>query len=544
MLQSKNNSKCCTDLFTEDTDLNRDLGLLETISIVVGRIIGSGIFRTPGPIMALVLSTSLFGFVWVLGGLATIFGAVCYAELVAMMPKSGGPYVYLKAAYPPVWTFLRGWAMFFVSETASIVAVALVFSEYLSSLLKIFFAVDLDKIIIMFVALVVIWLLTAANMFGVLLSGWIQNAISLIKVAAVGGIIGISFVSQGNWSHFGSPLWPDSFSWETVLAIGAAMRYAFFAFSGWEGATYVAEEVKNPRKNLPLSLFLGIGGVMLLYLGANTAYLYQLSPSSIAISKGVAVDAMQAAIGSTGGILIAIAVMINTFGNINTQILCKARTWQAMAHDGLFFSKLSEIHPKYKTPNRALTAQGLWATVLLIAATFAPILQTDTIVNNITSKKINDTIELRCEVKNLYKKRVSSIIGDFGNVKSIAINKKSSVFVASIKGNKKDEILRKLRNLGKKSAYEVIIDFFSGTSIIFNIMTFAAVFILRRKFPDVKRPYKAWLYPYSLIIILIIYILYFFLTVITAFVPTLIGLLFTSTGLIYYYKIAKKRLVE
>jgi len=544
MLQFDDNQKCCSDLFTEETELKRDLGLLETISIVIGRIIGSGIFRTPGPIMVLVMSTSLFGFVWVLGGLATIFGAVCYAELVAMMPKSGGPYVYLKAAYPPVWTFLRGWAMFFVSETASIVAVALVFSEYLSSLLKIFFAVELDKVTIMVIALIVIWLLTAANMFGVLLSGWIQNTISLIKVAAVGGIIGISFVSQGNWSHFSSPLWPEGFSWETVLAIGAAMRYAFFAFSGWEGATYVAEEVKNPRRNLPLSLFLGIGGVMLLYLGANTAYLYQLSPTSIATSKGVAVDAMKTAIGSTGGILIAIAVMINTFGNVSTQILCKARTWQAMAHDGLFFSKLSAIHPKYKTPNKALTAQGLWATVLLVAATFAPIIQTDTIVSNIQIKESFNSFELKCEVKNPYKEKVITIIKNSGSMKSIRVHKKTSIFIATLKEKKKDETVKKLTNLGRKSAYEVIIDFFSGTSIIFNIMTFAAVFVLRRKFPEVKRPYKAWLYPYSLIVILVIYIAYFILTLLTAFWPTVIGLLFTSTGLIYYYKVAKNRLIK
>ena len=126
-----------TDLFSEETELKRDLGLLESFSIVISRIIGSGIFRTPQPIMLAVASVSLFYGVWIIGGIATLLGAFCYAELVAMMPKSGGPYAYLKAAYPPLWTFLRGWAMFFVSETASIVAVALVFAEY-GNLLKAF----------------------------------------------------------------------------------------------------------------------------------------------------------------------------------------------------------------------------------------------------------------------------------------------------------------------------------------------------------------------------------------------------------------------
>ncbi len=443
--------------FSEETDYRRDLGLLESVSIVIGRIIGSGIFRTPGPIMALVASTSLFGFVWVLGGVVTIFGAVCYAELVAMMPKSGGPYVYLKVAYPPVWSFLRGWAMFFVSETGAIAAVALVFAEYLNALWLILYGEPFSNISEVIIALLCIWFLTAINLFGVFLSGVVQNVLSAMKVLAIGAIIGISFISGGNISNFSSPFLPGEFSWSTVLAVGAALRYSFFAYSGWEGATYVAEEVRNPRKNLPLSLLFGIGGVILLYAGANSAYLYQLPVETIKNSKWVAVDAMQMAMGSTGGILISAAVMMNTFGNVSTQILCKARSWQAMARDGVFFEKLSDIHPHYRTPNISLIAQAFWASVLLLFAANA------------------------------------------------------------------------------KSSYETIIDFFSATGTIFNIMTFASVFILRRKFPDIIRPYKAWFYPYSLVIILVIYLVFLVITLITAFKASLLGLLLTSSGLIYYY---------
>jgi amino acid transporter len=451
-----NNTPLIND-FSEETDYKRDLGLPEAISIVIGRIIGSGIFRTPGPIMALVASTSLFGLVWVLGGIVTIFGAVCYAELVAMMPKSGGPYVYLKVAYPPVWSFLRGWAMFFVSETGAIAAVALVFAEYLNALWKILYGEPLSNFTVVIIALFCIWVLTAINLFGVFLSGVVQNILSSVKVLAVGGIIGISFTSGGNISNFSTPFLPEEFSWSTVLAVGAALRYSFFAYSGWEGATYVAEEVRNPRRNLPLSLFFGIGGVILLYAGANAAYLYQLPVETIKTSKWVAVDAMQMAIGSTGGILISAAVMMNTFGNVSTQILCKARSWQAMARDSVFFNKLSEIHPRYKTPNISLLAQAFWASVLLLFAA------------------------------------------------------------------------------GAKNSYETIIDFFSATGTIFNIMTFASVFILRRKFPDMIRPYRAWFYPYSLIIILVIYFAFLIITLITAFKASVLGLLLTSSGLIYYY---------
>ncbi len=450
-------------VFSDSSDYKRDLGLTEAVSIVIGRIIGSGIFRTPGPIMALVASTALFGVVWVLGGIVTIFGAVCYAELVAMMPKSGGPYVYLKAAYGPMWAFLRGWAMFFVSETGSIAAVALVFAEYLNALYSIVTGAPFARVYIVAIATTTVWVLTTINCFGVFLSGIVQNLFSSIKIIAVGGIIGIAFTAKGNAANYVSPLWPEHFSWETVLAIGAALRYSFFAFSGWEGATYVAEEVKNPRRNLPLSLFIGIAGVMVLYAGANAAYLYLLPPAVIAESKWVATDAMKVALGSAGGILISAAVMMNTFGNVSTQVLVKARSWQAMARDGLFFKKLGIIHPVFKTPNNALIAQGLWATVLLLFAANA------------------------------------------------------------------------------KSSYEAIIDFFSATGTIFNIMTFASVFVLRRKFPHLHRPYKAWLYPYSVIGVILIYIAFLILTLVTAFVPSIMGLALTSSGLIYYYFIQRSR---
>ena len=444
-----------------ESGYKRDLGLLEAVSIVIGRIIGSGIFRTPAPIMALVGTTGLFGLVWAIGGIITILAAVCYAELVAMIPKSGGPYVYLRAAYPPVWAFLRGWAMFFVSETAAVVAVALVFSEHLAALCRVTSGYVFPRALVVLVALAVIWLLTAINFFGVFLSGMVQNILSAVKVAAILGVIAISMAAKGSTSHFTSPLWPDSFSWDTVLAVGAGLRYSFFAFSGWEGATYVAEEVKNPRRNLPLSLFLGIGAVILLYLGSNIAYLYQLAPSAIASSTGVAVDAMQAAIGGAGAILIAWAVMINTFGNVNSQIMCKARTWQAMAHDGLFFKPLATIHSRFHTPNNALVAVALWGSVLLIVSSFAD------------------------------------------------------------------------------HMYEAVIDFFAATGIIFNIMTFSSVIILRRKYPLVQRPYKAWFYPWSVLGILAFYVVFLTVTLITAPVPSLMGLALTSTGLLYYRRIKR-----
>ena len=450
------------------TEYKKDLGLLESVAIVISRIIGSGIFRTPAPIMALVGCTSLFGLVWVIGGVITIFGAVIYAELTAMLPKSGGPYVFLKEAYGPFTAFIRGWAMFFVSETASIVAVALVFTEYLSAIWTITTGEPFSLLTIFIISLVTIWLLTTINMYGVNFSGKVQVFFSSLKIAALGAIIGMTLTSfsTGNVGNFTDPLWPESFGWHTILAIGAALRYSFFAFSGWEGATYLAEEVKKPEKTLPLSLFFGIGGVMVLYLGANLGYLYQLDVNEIIENKWVATAAMQVVMGATGGIMISIAVAINAFGNISTQILCKGRTWHAMARDGLFFNKFKDLHPKYKTPNNALLGQGFWASVLLVFAVTTTYLQS----------------------------------GSSGN-----------------------------------NTYEIIIDFFSATGTVFNILTFASIMVLRKKWPNKKRPYKALFYPWSMIMVILLYSAFLIITLITAFIPSIIGFALTATGSIYYY---------
>jgi len=439
-------------LFEENTELERKLGLTETLSIVVNRIIGSGIFRTPAPIMFITASVSLFYGVWIIGGLATILGALCYAELVAMMPKSGGPYVFLKAAYPPVVTFLRGWAMFFVSETGAIAAVSVFFSETALSV----FLPDISKYSIALLAICLVWLLTIGNSFGIQLSGKLQNIFGLLKVGVLAVIIIISFSSGIHPENFKDPVNTNLSGWAGIVSIFTAMRYGFFAYSGWEGATYVAEEVKNPRKNLPLSLFIGIGVVLILYLLINTAYVNVLGPVKMGAAKVVAADAMQVAAGTVGTLLITSAILLSTFGNVNTQLLVKSRTWYAMGRDKLFFNTFSSIHPKYKTPNKSLYAQAVWTSLLILFSTMA------------------------------------------------------------------------------ESAYEAIIDYFSFTSSVFNVLTFASVIVLRYKYPDKERPYTVWAFPFTISIVLLIQVTFMLTTLATALVPSLLGIILTSTGLLYY----------
>lgn len=435
------------------TELERKLGLTETLSIVVNRIIGSGIFRTPAPIMMITASVSLFYGVWIIGGIATILSALCYAELVAMMPKSGGPYVFLKAAYPPVVTFLRGWAMFFVSETGAIAAVALFFSETLSSLVF----EDSSSNTVAIIAVILVWLLTLVNCFGIKLSGRLQNLFSILKVGLLVLIVVIAFSKGIKVANFTVEDAGSTTGWAGIFAIFTAMRYGFFAYSGWEGATYVAEEVKDPKRNLPLSLFLGIGLVLLLYLLVNTAYINMLSPTRIAAAKVVASDAMGAAIGQAGILIVSIAILISTFGNVNTQLLVKSRTWYAMGRDRLFFKAFAGVHPQYKTPNNSLYAQATWTCILIGFSTLA------------------------------------------------------------------------------ESAYEAIIDYFSFTSSVFNVLTFVSVIVLRYKLPQLERPYKVWAFPITMLIVLLIQLAFMITTLITAFIPSLLGILLTSSGLIYYY---------
>ena len=437
---------------TQHTDqLKRELGFTETFSVVVNRIIGSGIFRTPAAVMLVTGSLSIFYGAWIVGGIATLLGALCYAELVAMMPKSGGPYVFLKAAYPPYVTFLRGWAMFFVSETGAIAAVSLFFAETLINLLQLPQSNAFQAII----SILLVFVITFINGFGIKLSGRLQNVFSFAKIAVLLLVVAFSFskgLVSGHFTNEGPSVW----TWAGFISVFTALRYTFFAYSGWEGATYIAEEVKNPQRNLPLSLFAGIGVVVILYLLMNTAYVNVLGAARLAGSTVVAADAMEVSLGIAGTLLVGVAILMSTFGNVNTQVLVKSRTWFAMARDRLFFTGLAKVHPKYQTPNRAMIAQGLWAVVLILFAVSA------------------------------------------------------------------------------KNAYETIIDFFSFVSSVFNVLTFLSLYILRKRHPEWPRPYKAWAYPFSLILVLAIQVTFMVVTLYTAFLPSLFGILLTASGLLYY----------
>ncbi|MCS7205839.1 MAG: amino acid permease [Leptospiraceae bacterium] len=447
----------------------QELGLKESIAIIIGKIIGSGIFKTPAPIMLLSGSVFVFFQTWIVGGILTFLSAMLYAEMVSAFPKSGGPYEYLKRAYHPLVPFLRGWAMFFVSETAAIVVVSIVFSEYTIKILQYYFFVEATFLLEMFLTIALIWFFTFFNTIGLEFSGWFQDVLSFLKMLSLFYIIIVCF-SQPK-SYESKMYFPESFefaSWISGMAI--SLRYALFTYSGWEGATYVAEEVKNPSKNLPLSLFLGIFIVMTIYLLTNVGYLMQLSPEEIANSKFVAAEAMEKALGPIGATTISFIIALNTAGNVNAQIFTKSRTWQAMSRDGLFFSFLAPLSSN-SLPVRSLIFQAMWATVLTLLAYSSYFLKTTV------------------------------------------------------------------------SIYDRLIDFFSFTSSVFNILTIVAVWILRKKYPDVPRHFRIpdRLFYVVFFIVLAIYFLYAFYTLVSAFFESLMGIILTLSGLLYWkYKIKPK----
>ena len=378
-------------------ELVPSLGLFTTTMIVAGGVIGSGIFRKPGVMASQVGSPELLLGVWLLAGILTMFGTLTNAEIAAMIPETGGQYVFFERMYGPFFAFLYGWAAFAVFQTASITAVAYVFAEYsvqfvplpeLSDPLAGFsihlpFIGDitpLKEIGVKGIAALLIIALTAVNYIGVRFGGVVQNVFSIAKVAAMLALVLCAFLlpSGGHAAnlvrdsvtihHEGLALW---------AAIAAALQGAFWAYDGWNKITYVAGEVKNPQRNLPLGLFLGMMAVTAIYLLMNVAYAYVLPVDEMAGSKLVAADVAERCFAG-GGRWIAAAVMISTLGAVNAIILTSARVYFSMAQRGVFPPALGRVHTVFRTPAASIVVQGVWAILLLFSGTFDTL--TDTLI--------------------------------------------------------------------------------------------------------------------------------------------------------------------
>jgi APA family basic amino acid/polyamine antiporter len=334
--------------------------------MVVGGIIGSGIFLNPAIVAQRVGTVGLTLTVWVLGGIVALIGAMVYAELGARRPVAGGGYVYLREAYGRLPAFLYAWALLLVIATGAIAAVAVTFASYTAALLGLGPAARVP------LAVGAILLLSAINYLGVRPGAMTQNVLTLLKLGALAVLIVAGLTAAPSPTAF-EPL-AGSAGGGVVLAMGAALVPVLFAYGGWQQTNFIAEELIEPERNLPRALLAGVTIVVVVYLLANLAFLKTLGVAGLANSSAPAADAMGAVLGARGRSLIAAGIAISTFGFLNLVILVSPRVYRVMAADGLFFPSLARLHPRYRTPTAAILFQGGWAIILTLTGRYGDLL--------------------------------------------------------------------------------------------------------------------------------------------------------------------------
>jgi APA family basic amino acid/polyamine antiporter len=440
--------------------LLRALGPIDATMIVMGSMIGSGIFITSAESARLIGAPGWLLLAWAVAGLLTITGALCCSELATMMPRAGGVYVFLREAYGPSIGFLYGWTLFLVIQTGTIAAVAIAFAKFLGVFVS---AVTSDNYLItpvslgsgyaislsseQLVAIALIVLLTWTNTRGLEVGKLVQNSFTFAKTAALAALIVIGLaLGWGVNSAARSSAWWNSWTngWSPQIAqpgftfvggvaltllFGKAMVGPLFAQTAWTNVTFIGSEVRDPGKNLVRALLVGCGTVVILYLLANVSYLALLSFPEIqqAPQNRVAVAAMKAVFGNPGAMFMAAAIMISTFGCDNGLILSGARVYFAMARDGLFFKKVGTTN-RYHVPSAALVAQGIWTAFLTLPRT---------VMTNAATHEIT-----------------------YGNV------------------------------------YTQLLEYIISADLLFYLLMVTALIILRRKAPAADRPYRTWGYPF------------------------------------------------
>lgn len=349
----------------EPSALPRVLGFWDIIGIIVGGVIGSGIFIVPAAVAARVESPLLILAVWVVGGLLCFFGALSFAELGAAYPQAGGMYIYLRETYGPLVSFLFGWTLFLVIDSGAIATLAVAFSsKYLPQFVK------LTGYQTKLVAVGLIAFLALVNYVGVRWGAALQNILTLIKFGAIVGVCGIVFIlAKGSASHFLFPA-PQALSLDLIARFGVALVATLWAYKGWESSTFSAGEIRNPGKNLPAGLLVGTLIIIGIYLLTNLAYLYAFPASEIAKSSRIASDAMNFAIGPVGASIIAFIILFSITGATNQNFLCSPRVYFAMARDRLFFKNIARIHARFLTPHVSIFALAGWSALLSVSGTF------------------------------------------------------------------------------------------------------------------------------------------------------------------------------
>lgn len=336
--------------------------------MVIGGIIGAGIFRNPAEVARRVVTTELTLMAWVLGGVIAIIGAFCYGELGARNPKAGGGYVYLRDAFGEMPAFLYAWTLLLVIATGAIAGVAVTFANYTVAL----FGLSTQTTVPL--AIGAILLLSAVNYLGVKPGAITQNIFTVLKLVPLVILIGAGiFLAHRSGSPplpITEPVAPPSGAVGIVVAMGWALVPILFSYGGWQQTNFIGEEIIDAPRNLPRAILLGVLAVVAIYVLANVAYIRALGVQGLAASTAPAADAMTSTLGPTGGTIIAAGIAISTFGFLNLVILVSPRVYQAMASDGLFFPRMARLHPQYRTPTAAILFQAGWAITLTLTGKY------------------------------------------------------------------------------------------------------------------------------------------------------------------------------
>jgi APA family basic amino acid/polyamine antiporter len=343
------------------------LNLFDATMIVMGGIVGAGIFMNPYVVARQVHTPALILGAWVLGGMVALAGAFVYAELAARLPRTGGQYAYLREAYHPAVAFAYGWGLLLVIQTGGMAAVAGIFARYFRELTH-------AQIADGWIATTALAILTIINCLGVRAGSTVQNALMVMKIAIIAALVFCGWFLVSNAHPLGGPVFDRPVSFDLFTAFGAAMIPVIFAYGGWQTANFIADEVREPAKNLPRALILGVSGVILLYLSVNFVCVRVLGAASLAETATPASAVMRAALGDRGAAWIAAGITISALGFLSQSILTAPRVYFAMAGDGTFFKSVAWLHPRTRVPVVAIALQGVWAIVISLSGSYEQIL--------------------------------------------------------------------------------------------------------------------------------------------------------------------------